>query len=267
MEFCSGYFGLCLRSMLSLLVLVGCGASSSLAARAGSIPPLPLSEGVRRADDFYLGRQNSQNVREGLQVLRERVAQNPSDYEAWWRISKFNCYLARQAAKPQKLKLLDEAVDAGKRAVTLAPNRVEGHFWLGANMGLTAEERGFVKALMLVDTIRQEMETVVRIDPDYEQAAGMRTLGRLDFRTPFFKGGSKRRSVELLENCLQRYPENSLTMLYLADSYMSVGLRDKARKQLENILSLCPDPLYTPELAENQAQARTMLAKFFPGHK
>ena len=267
MEFCPGYSGLCLRSILSLLLLVGCSASSSLAAAAGSIPPLPHSERVRRADDFYLGRQNSQNVREGLQVLHEGVAQNPSDYEAWWRISKFNCYLARQAAKPEKLKLLDEAVDAGKRAVLLAPNRAEGHFWLGANMGLTAEERGLVKALLLIDSIRQEMETVVRIDPDYEQAAGMRTLGRLDFRAPFFKGGSKRRSVELLERCLQRYPENSLTMLYLADTYLAVGLRDKARKQLENILSLCPDPLYTPELAENQAQARTMLAKFFPAHK
>jgi len=29
---------------------------------------------------------------------------------------------------------------AGNRAVALAPGRVEGHFWLGANLGLTADQ-------------------------------------------------------------------------------------------------------------------------------
>ena len=144
---------------------------------------------------------------------------------------------------------------------------MEGHFWLGANYGLTAEERNFVKALMLVDSIRQEMETVVRLDPDYEQAGGERTLARLDFRAPFFKGGDKRRSRDLLEKCLRSYPQNSLTMLYLADTYWSLGLRSEAREQLEKILALCPDPLYGPELAENQAEAREKLAKDFHSGK
>jgi hypothetical protein len=38
-------------------------------------------------------------------------------------------------------------------------------------------------------------------------------------------------------------------------------LRDEAREQLENVLALCPDPVYGPELAENQAEARERLAK------
>jgi tetratricopeptide (TPR) repeat protein len=150
--------------------------------------------------------------------------------------------------------------------VALAPERAEGHFWLGANYGLTAEARSFVRALMLVDPNRREMETVVQLDPDYEQAAGQRSLARLDLRAPFFKGGDERRSMNLLEKCLTRYAENSLTMLYLADTYLSLGLRDEARQQLENILALCPDPVYGPELTENQAEARGKLAvNFRPG--
>ena len=235
--------------------------------RGASLTTPRLSERVRQADDYYLGRQNLVNARRALELLRESVAQNPNDYEAWWRISKSACFLARHSEKPEKLQLLDEGVAAGKRAVALAPQRVEGHFWLGANYGLTAEARSFLKALRLVDPIRQEMETVVRLDPEYEQGAGLRSLARVDFRAPFFKGGDKRRSMETLEKCLTRYPENSLAMLYLADSYLALGLREEARRQLEKILSLCPDPNYVAELNENQEEARARLAKFFRSGK
>lgn len=236
-------------------------------AAAASLTTRALSDRVRHADDYYLGRQNPENAWHALQLLRDAVAENPHDYEAWWRLSKVACYLARHTLKPERTRLLEEAVAAGKRAVALAPQRVEGHFWLGANYGLTAEERNFVKALMLVDSIRREMEMVVRLDPDYEQAAGLRILARLDYRAPFFKGGDKRRSMDRLEKCLARYPENSVTRLYLADTYLSMGLRDEARQQLESILALCPDPLYGPELAESQAEAREKLTRNFRSGK
>ncbi|MBZ5543529.1 MAG: tetratricopeptide repeat protein [Acidobacteriia bacterium] len=255
------------RSGFLAFVVVGLAWWAPLPAVAASPTTTTLSERVRQADDYYLGRQKLENVRRALQLLRDALAHNPANYEAWWRLSRAACYLARHTAKPEKIRLLGEAVAAGKRAVALAPQRVEGHFWLGANYGLTAEERNFVKALMLVDSIRQEMETVVRLDPDYEQAGGERTLARLDFRAPFFKGGDKRRSRDLLEKCLRSYPQNSLTMLYLADTYWSLGLRSEAREQLEKILALCPDPLYGPELAENQAEAREKLAKDFHSGK
>lgn len=230
---------------------------------SGAPPGLPLSPLVQKADDYYLGRAKLQNVRQGLTLLLQAVQRNPQDYEAWWRISKYTSYLARHTSGTDKLRLLDEGIEAGKRAVAAQPNRVEGHFWLGANYGLSAEARGFLTGLRLVDTIRREMETVERLDPEYEQAAGLRTLGRLYYRAPFFKGGDKRRSIELLEKCLRRYPQNSLTLLYLADSFLAVRRRDDARQILERVLQLCPDPLYGPELEENQAEARARLAKEF----
>jgi len=251
------------RALAAALAWVAFGLASVQPASGGSVATAPLSDPVRHADDYYLGRRNTENVYRALDLLRAGVASHPGDYEAWWRIAKFTFYLAGRSSQPEKVKLLAEGVQAGRRAVALAPNRVEGHFWLGANYSLTAESRHFLRGLSLLDVIRREMETVVRLDSEYEQGAGLQTLARVYYRAPFFKGGDKRRSMELLEDCLTRYPENSLTMLYLADSYLALGLRAEAREQLERILALCPDPQYGPELAAHQDEARARLARHF----
>lgn len=252
------------RCLLGAFLLSGMGPLAvRVRAADGATTGGPASVQIQKADDYFLGRQNLSNVNLGVDLLRSAVAQSPQDYESWWRLAKFYNYWARHASGPENVKLLEEAIEAGKRAVQLQPNRVEGHFWLGASYGLLAEDSGLIDGLRLVDTIRHEMETVIKIDPDYEEASGMRSLARLDYRAPFFKGGDKRKSIQLLEECERRFPDNSLTMLYLADSYIAVGRRAEARALLEKILQFCPDPQYGPELADNQNEARQALTKNF----
>jgi hypothetical protein len=69
--------------------------------------------------------------------------------------------------------------------------------------------------------------------------------------------------MQILKDCLTRYPENSTSMLFLSDSYLSLGLRDDARKELQTVLNLCPDAENGPELAENQGEAQARLVKYF----
>ncbi len=255
-----------LKLIFCLATTVGLGAVNCLAASGAwrhPGPTFPICEQVRDADDYYLGRRNIENVQKAIQLLDERIAQDSKDYEAWWRLSKFNSYLARHADGKAEGKYLDAAVAAGKKAVTLAPNRVEGHFWLGANLGLQAEDRGPFRALLMIDSVRREMETVARLDPDYEEGGGLRTLARIDYRAPFFKGGDKQKSIQMLQQVLQRFPHNSLAMLYLSDSYMALGRRQEAHQELNKILALCPDPIYGPEQEDNQAEARERLIKYF----
>src|SRR3989449_4379845 len=130
-----------------------------------------LSSTLREADDCYVGRSKSENVRKGLALLRQAVARNSKEYEAWWRISEFTCFIARHTDGREKLRLLDEAIQAGKMAVALRPDRAEGHFWLGANYGLSAGARGLLVGLRLVDVVRSEMAAVIRRGPEDEEAA------------------------------------------------------------------------------------------------
>jgi cytochrome c-type biogenesis protein CcmH/NrfG len=255
-----------LKLLLCLAAAAGLSTAVCPALRAegpGNGSVAPLCAQVQEADDYFLGRRNLENVQKAIQLLRDRVAQNPQDYEAWWRLSKFNSYMARHSDDKAQDAYLDATVAAGRKAVALAPNRAEGHFWLGAGLGLQAEGRGFLRGLRMVDSIRKEMEIVNRLDPDYEQAGALRTLARIAYRAPFFMGGDKQRSVQMLEKVLKRYPHNSLAMLYLADSLMAVGRKQQAREELQKILSLCPDPQYGPEQEDNQAEARERLTKYF----
>jgi len=242
---------------------LGFGLLAIITAVGGNSAALALSDRVREADDYYLARQTPENLTKGLELLRADVEQDPNDYEAWWRISRIIYYQARHAAASARLKLLDSGNDAGKKAIALEPNRPEGHYWLASNYDLTAEARGYLRGLLWVDAIRKELVTVNRLDPDYEDAGGLRLLGRLDYRAPFFYGGDKRRSIDLLKDCLNRFPDNSSAMLYLSDSYMALGQKDDARKQLEQILDLCENSQRASELAEDQEEARARLSKYF----
>ncbi|MGH9445970.1 MAG: tetratricopeptide repeat protein, partial [Terriglobia bacterium] len=126
-----------------------------------------------------------------------------------------------------------------------------------------AENANIFTGLRLIDPVRDEMQTVMKLDPNYQEYGAERILGRLYDQAPFFRGGDKQLSLRLLEDCLKRYPNNSLTLLYLADTEMDTGRRADARKMLERILALCPDPIYGPELADNQVAAKKRLVKYF----
>lgn len=253
---------LLLRTICALSVIAAIAGQRAFASSPTRVNT--LSSRVLLADDYYLGRAKLSNVQQALDLLRQAANENPHDYEAWWRIAKFENFLGRQMQGDRAAAGIYRAgAEAGQRAVALEPDRVEGHFWLGVNYGLMAEAEGWIKGLRLLDAVRNEMETVMRLDPSYEANAGERTLARIFYRAPFFKGGDKQRSIELLQDCLKRYPHDSFAMLYLADDYLVVGRRQEARALLEQILGLCPDPLYGPELESNQAEARERLEQEF----
>ena len=258
-------FHSCATGLIAVAIwAVFCPSARAAAPKPAASSPAPaLASVITRADTYYQSRENLNNLRKAIAILQQHVASDSRDYEAWWRISEYDCVLARHLPHSEKNPVIEEGVTAGQKAENLQPGRPEGHFWTGVNEGLLAEVRGLFGGLELIDSIRNEMETVLKLDPDYLQDGAERVLGRLYYRIPFFKGGDNQRTVQLLEHCLTHYPGNSLTMLYLADSYRAVGRLEDARRMLEEILHLSSAPGDGPELAENQAAARQKLEKYF----
>jgi tetratricopeptide (TPR) repeat protein len=215
-----------------------------------------------KADALFEARDNLESLKQAIAMAEAQRAKEPENFEAVYRVAEYKYYLAdREPDKAKRLKVYEAAIEVAKKAVTLAPSRVEGHFWLAANEGEYADLKGALSALGLAKTIRKEFETALKIDPMYKNGASYLALGRFDLEAPGILGGNDARGLARLEAGYQAAPTNAELKMTLAETYEKKNRKDEARKLYQSILD-SPDPVRTPnELAELRAKARQHLDK------
>lgn len=218
-----------------------------------------VSELIAQAETLYAQRASLERAREAVAVMRRARAADAGNYEAAWRLSKFNYYLG-EYGKDERLRTeaFREGIVAGENAVNLDPNRPEGHFWLGANFGGRAKLQGPIYALSSVPDIRREMETVVKLDEGFQGGSAYMALGQIELELGIL-GGDPKRAVEYLEKGLRFGESNSVLRLRLAEAYLAVKRNEDARRQLEAVLKLAPSPEYAEEHRQAVEAARKIL--------
>lgn len=215
---------------------------------------------IAQAEQLYAQREDIMRARQAVALLRQAHAADPGSYDAAWRLSKFNYYLATHADGDERDKAFREGIEAGKAAVKLQGDRPEGHFWLGADYGGSLE-KGAVAGLATVDDVRNEMEAVLKLDEGYQNGSAYMILGLVDLKAPKLLGGDPRKAVEEMEKGLRFGETNAFLRLHLAEAYQEVGRPEDARQQLNAIINMTPDPNYLPEYKEAAMEARKLLDK------
>lgn len=214
---------------------------------------------VAGADQLYGQREDLMQLRRGIVSLRQALTKDPANYDAAWKLSKFNYYLATHTDdSKERDDAFRDGIEAGKTAVQLHNEKPDGHFWLGANYGGAAEHSA-IQGLSTVDDIRNEMETVLRLDEGYQNGSAYMVLGLVDLHAPGIVGGDPKRAVTEMEKGLRFGEPNAFLHLHLAEAYKKVGRNDDARRELKKILSMTPDPNYLPEYKEASAAAQKLL--------
>ena len=219
------------------------------------------AEDIANANQLYSQRADLDQLRRGIVSLRQALTKDPGNYEAAWKLSKFNYYLATHADDvKERDDAFREGVAAGKTAVQLQNEKADGHFWLGANYGAAAQHSS-IAGLATVDDIRKEMETVLRLDEGYQDGSAYMVLGLVDLNAPAIAGGDPKKAVGEMEKGLRFGEPNAFLHLHLAEAYKKVGRNDDARRELQKILSMTPDPNYLPEYKEASTDAQKLLAE------
>ena len=249
--------------LLSLAALAVVNASC---ARTQSVEPPREAESaaglVEQADALYAERASIEKARQAVAVLRRARMADYGSYDAIWKLSKYDYYLGGHESEERlKLEAFREGIAAGEQAVKLAPERPEGHFWLGANLGGRAKVQGPLYALSSVPDIRREMETVIKLDEGFQAGSAYLALGQLDLELPDMLGGDPNRAVEELEHGLKVGDNNALLRLQLARAYYEVKRPADARTQADAILKMKPAPGYQTEYEEAAEGARQLLSK------
>lgn len=227
--------------------------------------PAAAEERIQAADALYEGRQDLKKLDQAIALWEGVLADEPTSYAAAWRLTRaWYFYGTHAEGRRRRVELFEKGSAAGRTAVGLAPHRPEGHFWLGVALGGLGQEKGILKSLSLAGPIREEMEAVLKIDPDYERGGAHRVLGRYYYKLPSFLGGDKEKSLKHLQESLRRNPENTLTNLFLGDTLAAMGRNAEARRSYQAVLDAPVHPSWVAEDADNKAAARKAIDRLRP---
>lgn len=217
---------------------------------------------ISQADKLYSEMKDMETAQEALAKYRLALNEAENKYEAYWKISRIHYYIgSRTESKKDKKIIFSQGIYYAKKAIEQEPEKPDGYYWLGVNYGVYGEARGVMKSLFLVDDIKKAMNKVIELNREYEDGGPDRVLGRVYFKVPGIAGGSKKKSLEHLLKSKEFGPEDPLTRVYLADTYLALKEVEKARAELDYVLSLEDDPRWVAGVEETKEDAKEILKK------
>ena len=219
------------------------------------------AEKITEADTLYEGREDMNKARVAVASLRQARLADYGNYEAAWKLARASFYVGdRTDSGSERDDLFREGTDAGKAAVQLQPDKPEGHFWLGANYG-GAAAHSTIANLSSFQDIKQEMEAVLKIDEGYQGYSAYLGLGRLYLQAPGVLGGDTNKAIEYLEKGIKLNPTHGLMRFHLAEAYEANTRDAEAKKQIEALMAITPDPKYAAEHKDAVEKAKKLLEK------
>src|ERR1051326_3372776 len=220
---------------------------------------------IAEADTLYAGRDDLNKARVAVAALRQARTADYGNYDAAWKLSRAAFYVGDHTDNgTERDDMFREGIEAGKNAVTLQPNKADGHFWLGANYGGSAAH-STLAGLSSFRDIKNEMDAVLKIDESYEGYSTYLGLGRLYLEAPHVLGGDTKQAMEYLEKGVKLSPNNTMMHAELTQAYMANNRNADAKKQIEAVLSATPDPQHAPEHKDAVAKAQKLQQKLGNG--
>lgn len=132
---------------------------------------------------------------------------------------------------------------------------------MAANMGSLAESFGVLQGLKYRKPIKEALETVLRLDPAFQEGSADRALGRWYFKVPRLFGGSDREAEAHLRASLKYNPTSTASHLFLAELFLANGRKTEGRADLQAVLDAPLHPDWIPEDREFKQRARLLLEK------
>lgn len=249
--------------VITSYLLSACAAAGESHSQPFQADPAEVSRIMAEAENLFKQREDTQKLREANAMLSRLRNPDNRNYEVEWKFARYSYFLGKQAeTEAESDKALENGRDAASIASRIEPGKVEGHFWYAANLGELARKSPITIGLRSVDDIREAMNKVIEIQPDYQGASAYDALGQLELRTRL-TSGKPEKAVEFLEKGMAIAPENANIRLHLAEAYFAVKKDAEAKKQLDDLIKMKPHPDYSVEHARAVEEAKKLIEKRF----
>lgn len=244
--------------------LISCVSKAESESVTPAVNNALIGETVTKCDALFKQRDDLTKLREAVKSLAAVRNADARNYEVEWKFAKYNYFLGKHTTdEKEKEKAFADGVQAGRIASRIETNKPEGFFWYGANLGEQAKQSPVTVGVKSIDDIKEAMNKVIEIQPDYQSASAYDALAQVELNTAGMMGGKPEKAVEYLEKALTFNKENTYVYLHLAEAYIAIGKKDEAKKQLEYLLKMKANPDYLPEYNETVEKAKKLLETKF----
>ena len=163
----------------------------------------------------------------------------------------------RTRAEDARLAAYERGRAAAEQAIARAPGSADAHLWYAINLGSWAQVKGLVRSVLTLKTIRQEVDTVLRLDPN--NIDGHIMAGSLFRELPVLMGGDPAQAERHFKRAQTLDPHLTGVRIELALLYTDTGRIAEARRALQSVLDE-PAPTDRPRwLLKEAPRARAML--------
>jgi tetratricopeptide (TPR) repeat protein len=245
--------------LITLAVLFSFACGSDEEASVTPKTSTPAEEFLRQADDLYSQRMDFTKLREAIRILHDARVFYPENFEIAWKLAKYEYFLGKHTEDGDECdRAFKDGIDYGRIATRLDPAKPDGHFWLGANLGGQAQKYPLTKGIVTVGEIRETMNKVIEIQPDYQGASAFLALGQIELAS-----GDPNKAIPFLEKALALKQDNAYVYVDLGRAYLLVHRLDDAKQTLLKVLRMKSHPDYVPEYNDASAQAKQILKGTF----
>jgi tetratricopeptide (TPR) repeat protein len=252
-----------LTIVITWWLLPACAKDHAATNPAPNVTPEAIASALVGSEPAFKQREDLDKLRAAIKLVGGVRDPDNRNYQVEWTFAKYNYFLGKFTPDENEAEeALEQGRDAGKIASRVDPSKPDGHFWYAANLGELAQRSPITVGLRSVDDIKDSMNKVIEIQPDYQGASAFDALAQVELKTRL-KGGSAEKAVELLERGIQLAPDNTNIRLHLGEAYLAVERDSEARKQLDYLVSMKPNPEYMPEYRECLAKAKKLMEANF----
>jgi tetratricopeptide (TPR) repeat protein len=239
------------------------GDSGTAASQTKEKEAVPVAELISKAEALYKERKDLEKVREGITLMKRARNADNKNYEANWKLAKFSYYLGRYSTdEKESEKALKDGIEAAETAYSIEREKPDGYFWKGACIGIRAKKNPLTIGLGSLAQIKEMMNKVIELDPTYMGGSAYDALAQIELGTRI-TGGKAEKALEYLDKAVAIESQNSFTRLRLAEAYLDLDRKEDAKKQIDFLLKMKPNPDFLPEYEESKELAEKLLKNRF----
>jgi tetratricopeptide (TPR) repeat protein len=247
---------------IATVLLAGCPVPPIKSGATVTTEKLPekIPELVKYADDIRVKPDASAaEMENALLALDKATKTDPKNFEAQWKAARMAVDLADEYYddKTKRAHFSGRGIEYAKAAIDLEPKRVEGHYYSGENLGLSATTK-VVGAKFMVPSVRDAAKKAMQLDSCYDHGGPPRLLGSLYAEAPPWPAsiGDPDKGVDLLQQALKCDPGYALNNLLLANALCKAEKYDEAKQQYQIVFDAQPKPEYQHSLPTWKARAK-----------